>query len=85
MRIECDRCGKVRMVNEAYTRQRDMRIRDILARMRHEDCGGRAGKVELITGIGGRQQPSGAEDRAARVRQALQAPEHGQHAKPMVG
>jgi hypothetical protein len=53
MRIECDRCGKVRMVNEAYTRQRDMPIRDILARMRHEDCGGRAGKVELITGIEG--------------------------------
>jgi hypothetical protein len=53
MRIECDRCGKVRMVNEAYTPQRDMLIRDILARMRHDGCGGRVGKVELITGIEG--------------------------------
>jgi hypothetical protein len=33
-------------------------IRDILARMRHDGCGGRAGKAEL-------QQPAGAEDRAA--------------------
>jgi hypothetical protein len=30
-----------------------MPIRDILARMRHDGCGGRAGKVELITGIEG--------------------------------
>jgi hypothetical protein len=45
MRIECDRCGKVRMVNEAHTAQREMPIRDIIARMRHGGCGG----VELIT------------------------------------
>jgi hypothetical protein len=30
-----------------------MRIRDILAKMRHNGCGGRAGKVELIPGIEG--------------------------------
>jgi hypothetical protein len=53
MRIECDRCGKVRMISEAHTPQRGMLIRDIIARMRHDGCGGRAGKVELITGIEG--------------------------------
>jgi hypothetical protein len=53
MRIECDRCGKVRMVNEVHTPQRAMLIRDIVAKMRHDGCGGRAGKVELITGIEG--------------------------------
>jgi hypothetical protein len=30
-----------------------MLIRDILKRMRHYSCGGRAGKVELLTGIEG--------------------------------
>ena len=30
-----------------------MPIRDILDRMRHDGCGGRAGKVELLTGIEG--------------------------------
>jgi hypothetical protein len=30
-----------------------MLIRDIITRMRHDGCGGRAGKVELVTGIDG--------------------------------
>ena len=30
-----------------------MPIRDILAKMRHDGCGGRAGKAELLTGIEG--------------------------------
>ena len=53
MRITCDRCGKDRMLNEVHTpaRQRAMPIRDIIARMRHDGCGGRAGRVELLTGI----------------------------------
>ena len=53
MRITCDRCGKIRMVNETHTPQGDMLIRDIIARLRHDGCGGRAGKVELLTGIEG--------------------------------
>jgi hypothetical protein len=53
MRITCDRCGKDRMLNEAHTRQRDMLIRDMIAKMRHDGCGGRAGRVELLTGIEG--------------------------------
>ena len=53
MRITCDRCGKDRMLNEAHARQRDMPIRDIIAKMRHDGCGGRPGRVELLTGIEG--------------------------------
>jgi hypothetical protein len=53
MRITCDRCGKDRMLSETHTPQRDMLIRDIIARTRHDGCGGRAGKVELLTGIEG--------------------------------
>jgi hypothetical protein len=41
------------MVNETHTPQGDMLIRDIIARLRHDGCGGRAGKVELLTGIEG--------------------------------
>jgi hypothetical protein len=53
LRIECDRCGKVQMVNEARARWRDRSLRDIVARMRHDGCGGHAGKAELLTGIDG--------------------------------
>ena len=53
MRITCDRCGQERMFSETHAAQRDMLIRDIIARMRHDGCGGRAGKVELLTGIEG--------------------------------
>ena len=38
-----------------------MLIRDIIARMRHDGCGGRAGKVELLTGIeGASSRPPGS-------------------------
>jgi hypothetical protein len=49
------RCGKDRMLNEVHApdRQRDMPIRVLLARARHEGCGGRAGRAELLTGIEG--------------------------------
>ena len=52
LRIECDRCGKSGWSRDALA-QRAMLIRDIIARMRHDGCGGRAGKVELLTGIEG--------------------------------
>jgi hypothetical protein len=52
-RIVCDRCGKERMVTEAHMPQGDMVIRDIIDRMRHDGCGGRAGRAELVTGIEG--------------------------------
>ena len=55
LRIECDRCGKVSMLNEAHThgRRRDIPLRVLLARMRHDGCGGRPGTAELLTGIDG--------------------------------
>jgi hypothetical protein len=53
------------MLSETHTPQRDMLIRDILWRMRHDGCGGRAGRVELLTGIEGASSRPGAEDRAA--------------------
>jgi hypothetical protein len=53
MRITCDRCGKDRMLNEAHMLAGNMTIRAIIAKMRHDGCGGRAGRVELLTGIEG--------------------------------
>jgi hypothetical protein len=44
-RTTCDRCGKVSMLNEAHTtgRRREMPLGALLARMRHDGCGGIAG------------------------------------------
>jgi hypothetical protein len=54
LRIECDRCGKVVMHDEPHAaRWRERRLADILRRMRHDGCGGRARKAELLTGIEG--------------------------------
>jgi hypothetical protein len=53
MRVTCDRCGKVQMVNQAHSGRSATPLRDIIARMRHDGCGGLAGKAELITGIEG--------------------------------
>ena len=41
------------MFSETHAAQRDMLIRDIIAKMRHDGCGGRAGRVELLTGFAG--------------------------------
>jgi hypothetical protein len=57
LRIECARCGKVQMVNEVHAARRALPVRDILAKMRHDGCGGRAGKAELLTGIEGSSRP----------------------------
>jgi hypothetical protein len=53
LRIECDRGGKVQMVNEAHARWRERSLRDIIARMRYDGCGGLAAKADLLTGIEG--------------------------------
>ena len=53
LRIECDRCGKVQMVNESHAKWRAQTLRTILAKMRHDGCGGLAGKAELLTGTEG--------------------------------
>ena len=48
LRVECDRCGKPTMINEAHCtqrqRQRALPLRDFLARMRHDGCGGGQGR-----------------------------------------
>jgi hypothetical protein len=41
------------MFSETHSAQRDMLVRDIIARMRHDGCGGRPGRVELLTGVEG--------------------------------
>ena len=52
--IECDRCGKVRMIWETHIPVPAVTLlRDIIEKMRHDGCGGRAGRAELITGIEG--------------------------------
>jgi hypothetical protein len=53
LRIECDRCGMVRMLHLAHVSagQRNMRLGDLLARARHEGCGGQPLKAELLTGV----------------------------------
>jgi hypothetical protein len=55
LRIECDSCGKITMLNEVHTsaHRRGMVLRVLLSRMRHEGCGGRAGRAELLTGVEG--------------------------------
>jgi hypothetical protein len=55
LKITCDRCGKDRFLSEerASERQRDMPIRVLLTRARHDGCGGLAGKAELLSGIEG--------------------------------
>jgi hypothetical protein len=41
------------MINETHAPRRTRTLRDIVRKMRHDGCGGRAGKVELLTGIDG--------------------------------
>ena len=53
LRIRCDRCGKDRLLVETHFDCRDMLLREIIKRMRHDGCGGQGGRVELMTGIEG--------------------------------
>jgi hypothetical protein len=79
LRITGDRCGKDRMVNEAHaTGWRDRPLREILARARHDGCGGQAARVELLTGIeGASSRPVGASCSARDKRPAPMAAHHG--------
>ena len=53
IRVTCKQCGQERMFNETHSALRAIPIRDIIAKLRHDGCGGRAGKVELLSGIEG--------------------------------
>ena len=57
LRIVCDRCGKERTIAETHMPQGDVLIRDVLEHMRHDGCGGRVAKAELLTGIDGSSRP----------------------------
>jgi hypothetical protein len=41
------------VINELHLPRSDLPLRTILARMRHEHCGGKAAKAELLTGVQG--------------------------------
>jgi hypothetical protein len=55
LRIECDSCGKVVMINEAQaaTPLRGRPLSEILTLFRHDGCGGQPARAELLTGIEG--------------------------------
>jgi hypothetical protein len=65
LRIECDRCGKVRWLNEAHATKAQHRVllRDLLARARHDGCGGRAARAKLLSGTEGVSGLNGCERR----------------------
>jgi hypothetical protein len=75
LRVACERCGQERLFNEAHAAaQRQMLIRDILERMRHDGCGGKAGKAELVTGI---EAATSRPVRRIVLREGRAAPEAG--------
>jgi hypothetical protein len=52
LRVECERCRKIQMINEVHAAHwRDRSLAEILRRMRHNGCGGLPAKAELLTGI----------------------------------
>ena len=53
LRLVCARCGQERMINEVHAPRRDLPLRTIIDRARHDGCGGRAGRAELLTGVAG--------------------------------
>jgi hypothetical protein len=60
LRIECERCARERYLAETHLTLAgfgDQRLGDLLAKMRHDGCGGRPKFVELLTGIPGASRP----------------------------
>ena len=53
LRVTCERCGQERLLAQTHSAQSGMMIRAILAKMRHDGCGGLAGKSELVSGVEG--------------------------------
>jgi hypothetical protein len=77
LRIECDRCHKVQWINQAHMPRSERPLRIILARMRHEHCGGRAAKAELLTSVGGvSRRPVTAGLTGSKTMGALPIEEH---------
>jgi hypothetical protein len=84
LRIECDRCGKDRMVNESHAPWRDRALRDILKRMRHDGCGGLPGRAELLTGIEGASSRGAAKKYQHSGHCRLTIPCSGSHGSALV-
>jgi hypothetical protein len=53
LRITGDRCGKPQIINKPHTAWRDRSLRQIVTRVRHDGCGGLAGKAALLSGAEG--------------------------------
>ena len=53
LRITCDRCGKVQLVSQVHFARAHLPLRQILARARHDGCGGLVGNAELISSVEG--------------------------------
>ena len=60
LRMECERCGRDRVVNQVHMPAiwEDVTLEKIVARLHHEGCGGRAKVVELATHVAGVSQPT---------------------------
>ena len=60
LRIECERCGREKYMAETHATIAglgDRIIGDLLAKMRHDGCGGRPQFAELLTSILGASRP----------------------------
>jgi hypothetical protein len=56
LRLECGVCGQVRYLSQrhlVHAGKGDQLVRDFVARLQHEDCGGRPKRVELVTRVPG--------------------------------
>ena len=56
LRMECEKCGRERHLSETHLSlggMGDVRIGDLIGRMRHSGCGGNPKLVELVTGVVG--------------------------------
>ena len=56
MSEECEKCGWERYLAETHLTldgMGDVRVGDLIGRMRHSGCGGQPNLVELVTGVVG--------------------------------
>jgi hypothetical protein len=60
LRIACQHCGQEVTRNEIHMteHQRGIVLRVLISRMRHEGCGGRAARAELLSGVEGSSRPA---------------------------
>jgi hypothetical protein len=82
LRVECERCGNVRLINQVHM-GRDMPLHEILSRMRHDERGGRAGNVVLqAAGRRGLPVVLGAQRAGTSPAQLCLGPDRGGFERP---